>query len=300
MEWLDQIQEQQQQTAQPALLVTIDRSNEASTQSQSGDRYQLQAWLVQNIAHYKQHRQGYTALKIDGEPGAETYSEEELQQKAPEFMLQFLAECIHAYNQEPEIHIFLPLALLNQAVDCWTLDNGYGRPSRLGHEYKVVIRCSDRRGRSYRHRPLWERKWQQQQAALKETAASVFLPCDDSDLDDLYDRLTELEDNTDNQNAETGRVGLKMVQAPCTVGGDSVFGAILQFGFPLAVWGRCNLSNITNEAALDPVLQSPLETLVDRVKQARRQCRNQPDDRHIGHHLALLWDDPKFLPPKSA
>ena len=302
LEWLEHLQEQQNQNAQPALLIAVSRSDEASTQSQGGDRYQLKAWLIRDISHYKKHKQGYTFLEGTGVAGDEIYSEEELHEKAPQLMLQFLAECTHTYDNDPEIHIFLPLALINQAVDCWTLDNGYGRSERLGHKYKVIIRCLDRLGRSYRHRPRWVRKWQRQQSLLQERASNVFIACDDTDLDDLFERLEELEDAEENNgNADIAIIGLKMTKAPYQVGPDSLFGAFLQFGFPLAIWGRCNLSTIPTEAELDRILQACcLEKLPGSVKQERRKCRRQPEDGHIGHHLALIWDDPELVPPKSA
>jgi len=297
-EWLEQRQEQQRQQAQPALLITVSRSDEASTQ-QGSDRYQIKGWLIQNISRYKQRPQGYTALNAT--EGDTTYSKEELQAKAPELLLQFLAECSNAYDEEPEIHIFLPLALLNQAVERWMLDDGYGQPVRLGYDYKVVIRCLERLGRSYRHRPRWVKKWQRHQSLLQKTATHAFMACDDSDLDTLFAHLNQVEGSKHAPTNDEGNVGLKLVQAPTQLDSRSVFGAILQFGFPLAIWGRCNLLSQSNEVELDRVLQeSCLERLLDKVQQERRNCQNHPEDCHIGHHLALIWDDPDLVPPKSA
>lgn len=298
-EQLEQLQAQQQQQAQPALLITISRSDEASTQ-QGSDRYQIKGWLIQNISRYKERPQGYTALKTT--EGDKIYSKEELQAKAPELLLQFLSECSNAYDEEPEIHVFLPLTLLNQAVERWMLDDGYGQPVRLGHDYKVVIRCLERLGRSYRHRPRWVKKWQRHQSLLQVTATRAFMACDDSDLDTLFAHLNQVEGaKYDPTNDHEGNVGLKLIQAPAQLDSRSVFGAILQFGFPLAIWGRCNLLGQSNEVELDRVLQeSCLERLLDQVQLERRNCQNQPEDCHIGHHLALIWDDPDLVPPKSA
>lgn len=294
-EWLGCLQEQQNQQAQPALLIEINPRYTASTQPQEGNRYQVEAWLIQNIEHYRKHRQGYSAIKGSNTTGDETYSLKELLEKAPQLISEWLAECSSTSDKEPEIHVFLPLDLMNQAVDCWLPDDGYGRPERIGQQYKVVIRCVDRLGRSYRNRPRWIKKWERQQALLQETASQLFMGCDDTDLDHLFGSLKDLE------AAEAAVIGLKMTQAPCQVGPNSVFSFILQFGFPLAIWGRCNLSETKNEVELDRLLQAAcLEKLPDSVRQVRQQCHGKAENCHIGHHLSLLWDDPELVPPKSA
>ncbi|MEO1792810.1 MAG: hypothetical protein AAFR25_11370 [Cyanobacteria bacterium J06629_19] len=76
---------------------------------------------------------------------------------------------------------------------------------------------------------------------------------------------------------------------------------LLQVGMPLAIWGRQDLVQVTNEAELDRVLNTCcLENLPGTVKNERRSARKKAEDSHVGHHLSLLWDDPHLVPPRSA
>ncbi|PSB22889.1 hypothetical protein C7B76_02335 [filamentous cyanobacterium CCP2] len=293
LERVEDYQKQTAQEAQPVVLVAISRSDEASTQEQEGNRYQVKAWRIQDRDQYKQHRQGYSPIEIPGSTGEETYTLDELITTTPALLIRFLSEGSNEFTNDPEIHIFLPLELMNQDVDCWLLNDGYGMPKLLGHEYKVVLRCAERLSRSYRQRPRWIKKWQQHESFLEKTAFEFFTAGDDSDLDELSYTLDEIEETI---------VGLKVMRAPCQVEPDGLFGVLLQSGLPLAVWGRCDLREPTNEAELDRILQACcLEQLPSTVKQERRQSRKVKDkDCHIGHHLSLLWDDPHLVPPKFA
>jgi hypothetical protein len=207
-------------------------------------------------------------------------------------LTQFLGECSNECINELEIHIFLPLALMNHAVDGWVLDDGYGILKRLGQEYKVVVRSTERLHRNYRQRPRWVKRWRQHQLSLQKIALEVFTSGNDNDLEELSDHLDEVADQI---------VGLKVTQAPSYIGRDSLFGVLLQSGLPLAIWGRCNLQLSTNEIELNRVLQGCcLASLPGTVKTERKKARKKDKDCHIGHHLSLLWDDPDLVPPKSA
>ena len=71
-------------------------------------------------------------------------------------------------------------------------------------------------------------------------------------------------------------------------------------GFPLPIWGRTDLAEATNETELDRILEVDLRDLPQTVRRERRESRKKPVGGHIGHHLSLLGDDPKLVPPKSA
>ncbi len=198
----------------------------------------------------------------------------------PNLICRFLTE--KSNEKLPDVHIFVPLELINEAIDRWKLVDPYGRSNLLGCQYRVVLRCTERASRSYRQEPFWKEKWRKHQALLEEIACNVFMPGDDSDLDRLYDDLDKA--------AET-IVGLKVTQPPIYVGADSLFGVLLQVGIPLAIWGRCSLINLPHEDELDRVLNAcSLQNLPDTVKRERRAARSIAEDAHIGHHLSLLWD----------
>lgn len=283
-------QEQQTQNAQPVIMVLIEYSHEASIQEQNSDCYRLKAWLIQDMNQYIEQQQGYSSIELSGAIKGETYLLNDLVKEAHPLITEFLTKGSQELVNDPEIHIFLPLKLMNQEVDRWLLNDPWGRPKLLGHDYKVVLRFADRASGSYRQRPRWRRKWEQHQSSLQRVAFEMFTSGNDNDLDELSSVLDELEDNV---------VGLQLTQAPSQVERDDVFGVLLQSALPLAIWGRRSLLNSTNKAELDRILQDcRLEQLPDTVKQERCQARNQEEGCHIGYHLSLLWDNPYLLPPK--
>ncbi len=286
---------------QPALLVKISREDEASTQSQS-EEYSIKAWLVENIEQYRDRRQGFRAINSIGNVEKEGYVKmQELHLKLPIVIAKYLVESSLYFDKEPEVHIWLPLELMNHDVDCWELSDGYWRVrQKLGHEYRVIFRCAERLRESYRPASKWRTKWRQLQYLLDQIPSAAFITGDDGDLDTLSQDFNEAEDP---------KVGVKIRKAPTHVGSDSLFGFLLDEGIPLAIWGRKNLTQAINEAELDRVLSacflkaSPnilkLKYLPDTVKQERRRSQACSAESHIGHHLSLLWDDPSLVPPKS-
>lgn len=287
-----QAQEQAAQNAEPLLLVSLRRSDEHSTQAQDGPYYQIRTVLIYDQHHYRKAQQGYRPVHLPETTGDEAYRWDELPQTVPRLLAHCLAEASTLSSQEPEIHVFLPMELMNDAIDQWCPQVGYGRPQPIGGKYNVVLRCAERVSRSYIHKPLWLKRWRQQQALCEAIALNTFVPGNDADLDELYDALEDLEDEI---------VGLKVTQVPGDLNPDGLFGAILQAGLPLAIWSRCELSESAVEAELDRLLsQDCLMQLPRTVRNERRAARKAKKDCHIGHHLSLLWDDPDLIPPKSA
>lgn len=286
---------------EPALLVKISRSDEASTQSETETHYQVKAWLIRDVQHYKATRpkgvesgkkRGINPINIPGTTGDETYAKSLLPDELPKLIRQFLIESGHLFDIDPELHIFVPLELMNQAVDRWHLDDGYGKPRPLGRQYKIVLRCTERVSRSYRQVKLWKQKWQRHQSGLTQLAYSAFIAGNDDDLDELYYELDE---------ADEPIVGLKVLTAPACKDANNLFGELLKVGMPLAIWGRQNLTQITNESELNRILNGCcLEKLPFTVREERRSARKTDEGSHIGYHLSLLWDDPHIVPPLSA
>jgi ankyrin repeat protein len=290
LQQIDQQQIQEVQQAQPALLVALNRGDEASTQSQSDTYYQIKAWLIHNTQNYQVDQRGISPIIIAGMTGDETYVQSNLPYELPKLISQFLTESSHLFDSEPELHICLPTELMNHDVDLWQLDDDGPVKPLLGRRYKVVLRCTERWSRSYRQEKMWKQKWDRHKSLLEEIACDAFIEGDDDDLEALYyDLLGETV------------VGLKVKQAPTCVGVNSLFGVLLQAGTPIAIWGRSNLQSITNNTELARILSlCQLKNLLHTVKEERQKARGAEVDAHIGHHLSLLWDDPYLVPPKSA
>jgi hypothetical protein len=285
--------EEQNKNVQTALLIMISYSNEAATQSQDGEEYRVQVWLIDNVEQYKTDRQGYRTVGIDinsGFTGDETYSWKEI----PEVLKNYfkVGNVVGELSDDSEVHIFLPQQLLNCDADCWKLIKRIGNELPIGHDYQVFVRLYERLSRNYNPK-MWKKKWKQKKLLLQEQASKGFKGCKDGDIEDLYYELTDEE----NENV----VGLKLIDAPNQDSSTSIFHLIFELGFPLALWGRSNLSASTNEAELNRVLEACiLEKLPKTVRLERRKSRKEPLNCHIGHHLSLLWDDPELVPPKSA
>lgn len=282
-----------QQSMQPALLISIARSEQASAERPEANYYRLRAFLIDDIARYREAKQGYRLLSLPERQHQPDYALTDLLEQAPELIRQFLEKGSSSFYQDPEIHIFLPFELLNLPVDSWQFPVSSGRPKPIGHSYRVLLHSQERVSRSYIDRGRWRQRWNSCQGALEKLAHEVFVAGNDQDLDDLYEALDELGPDV---------VGLKVTQAPCQLEPDGLFGAVLQAGLPLAIWSRCDLRTCSTESELDRLLQaSCLSALPEAVQAERKQARKaKGDEDHIGHHLAILWDDPNLVPPKSA
>ncbi len=295
------VQNKRLENAQPAILVTIVRSDEASTQAQEGEtHYQTNAWLIEDIETYRSQKTGYHSLLASDCPEAAPCLLENLLQKITDLLNHFLVEqrrvCEYCQNY-PQVHVFLPLELMHLGVDVWLLNSVTNRrPEYLGHDHVVVIRCANRYDRNYRKGPSWLNLWKRHQNLLEESATDVFVLGHDKDLDELMDILEGAV------QPDSKVVGLRVNQAPLNI--EELCYELLDSGLPLAIWPRCdNLLTLSPKTELSNLLDAcclnQLPATVQGKRYETRKKKNSPDC-HIGHHLSLLWDDPYLVPPKSA
>jgi hypothetical protein len=299
-ELVQQIDQRKEQDAkvQTALLIMISYSDEAATQSQDGEVYRVEVLLIENVEQYKKAPQGELkgCRKVGKSKltGDETYSWEEI----PDVLKELLEEenVDDELSSESEVHIFLPQELLNCDADCWKLIKGIKNYISIGHKYNVFVRLYERLSRNYKKSGTWKRKWKQKDGFIN--AFTIFKGCDDCDLGDIDGLLCQL-----NFQENKHMIGVKLIKALNPDSFTDFAELILEGGLPLAIWGRSKLSESTNEAELNRILEAcKLEDLPETVKRERFDSRNnkKSSDCHIGHHLSLLWDDPDLVPPKSA
>ena len=291
LEQLGRQQTEREQNVQTALLIVISPSDESTPQSYNGEeKYRLQVWMIEDIEKYKADRQGYEAIGLETDSeltGDETYSERDISIRLQQIFKK--RNVFTELSKKSEVHFFLPQQLLNCDADSWRLIDLNSSNIPIGCHCQVFIRLYERLSRS--HNPKkWRGKWQQKKSLFQQKAFNVFIKCDDYGNSFYFD-LTEEEENM---------VGLKLVKAPTQDCLTSIFNAIFKMGFPLAIWGRTNLSEATNETELDRVLETDLSNLPQTVRKERRRSHKESIHGHIGHHLSLLWDDPDLVPPKSA
>jgi vWA-MoxR associated protein C-terminal domain len=297
---IQELDNQRLENAKPGIFITIVRSDEASTQSQLGETfYQINAWLVEDIETYQKHKTGYHALIVPGSSAAEPFSLESLLQAFPRLIQGFLIQknqrCPSCENY-PEVHVFLPLELMHLGVDVWQLNpEQRRRPEYLGHDHVVVVRCANRYDGNYTKAPSWRRFWNTRQPPLGQALANeVFVSGHDDDIDALIELL-------DDAVGDDRLMGLHLTQAPIDT--EAMCYELLDSGLPLAIWPRENLLNNAHAVDLPALLADCcLENLPRTVQKKRHETRGSKNtpDRHIGHHLSLLWDNPHLVPPKSA
>ena len=306
-DWLslyEQIQASQDkrlEKAQPAIVITITRSEVVSTESQDGETYyQLESWLIEDIEIYQTKKTGFHSLLTAGSSEAAPCLLEEMLLNIAQLLDRLISKqikhCKYCENY-PQIHVFLPLELMYLGVDVWSLDLTSKRCKYLGHDYLVFIHCANRYDGTYRKVPSWKKLWMRHQGLLQESAHNVFVEGHDNDLDELMEILDEAVKND-------RIVGLQVTDAPMNT--ENLVYELLDCGLPIAIWSRTNLAEAAHQTQVKELLTlCCLETLPSRVKDKRAETRRTSNplnkiEVHIGHHLSLLWDDPHFYPPKSA
>ncbi|MEC4815122.1 MAG: hypothetical protein SAK29_17875, partial [Scytonema sp. PMC 1069.18] len=249
--------------------------------------YTVNAWFIQNLDIYKYETgTGCQQLSLP-----ESYDKDFTFDEIPKTLKFFVNEITQYLGVvNLTIEIFLPLELLNYAVDCWELEDDLdmGFPSVIGHDYKVVVRSCERLTETYeRYRGFWTQKWQtlNRFAHSSASSASAFMSIDDETVKDLFPRLKCSE-----------IFGLRARRAPEKIGKGSIFAAILATAIPVALWLRQNLPDLDCQAEIEQILDGCILKLPESIKKTRCQVTSNTD-AHIGHHLSLLWEDPYRLPP---
>ena len=298
-EQIQESQEQRLEKSQPAIVITITRSDEASTQSQDGEiYYQLESWLIEDMGTYQTKKTGFHSLLAAGSPDNAPCLLEEMLQNITHLLDRLISKQVkHCQGCEnyPQIHVFLPLELMHLGVDVWSIDSGSNRSNYLGHDYLVFIHCANRYDGNYRKMPSWKKLWKRHQGLLLESAQNVFVEGHDNNIDDLKKILYYAVQE------DCKAVGLQVTDAP--VNTEYLVNQLLYFGLPIAIWSRSNLAESAHQTQVKELLtECYLETLPLRVKNKRSAtCLSEnTKENHIGHHLSLLWDNPHFYPPKSA
>ena len=182
-----------------------------------------------------------------------------------------------------ELHIefFLPRALLDRDVDCLKIRALFNtRACRLGMEHPVTIRSLERLTPRYhkRYGSRWQQKWQK---FRNKATADVFCSAD-SEGEKLHADLEEA-------------LGLK-VGFLCPHRKEDVFDVLLKWAVPVALWFRRSVPNASCMEACENLLRDRILQLPQHVRELRKKAAGKKEEAHLGHHIALLWDDPNRIP----
>ncbi|NEO37148.1 MAG: hypothetical protein F6J90_12810 [Moorea sp. SIOASIH] len=271
---------------QPYLLVKVDSSKQYHQQHQPS--YLVSAWFIPDLSNYDylrnhQHCKFLETPSADGESEQDVFSLEDLP-KLIEFFLDQLIKYSREYDDKLRIVFFLPYALLNYKIERIEIkENNQSIP--IGSEYCVIFRSIGRL-KNYKHQGKWLRKWRQFQNQRQTICLANFAFSNFEDWPELYSHLEQI-------NA----IGVKLNHPPC----EEKLKAIDRAAIPVTLWLRQNnFTTINCQQALDQLLNCQINQLPEKVKQQRLQAfpKAKNKQEHIGHHLALLWEDPYLLPPQ--
>ena len=272
--------DQRRKTRESCLLVLLKKSQ------QKTDRYNINAWIIPDIEAYN-YQTGFGIENLLENSGAKLFNEAFAIDEIPQLLKDLIENnCDKYYLKNLLIELFLPLNLLHYAVDGWVLDEDYGFSTPIGHDYRVVVRSSERLTIRYkRRREFWENKWEALRQLKQSSACSAFLLGNEDKLPNLISELKSPK-----------VIGLKLAKAPVKLGEGSILAAILSTAIPAALWLRQNLPELDCQSEIDQILDCCIHDLPESVKR-KRLCADSETDTHIGHHLSLLWEDPYRLPP---
>lgn len=214
-------------------------------------------------------------------------------EKLPLLLSNLLGQCFEKYLQgqptELTIEIFLPRDRLHDQVEKWKyLDEEEGYRIPIGKEYRVVVRSYDRLKTLHKKQgSQWKKNWENVRSSWQNIPCihkmtTVSQACFDDN--ELRERLTE-------------KILLKVCCTLSNLERNNVLRAIHSAATPIVLWSRCEVNSLHNPFDFDALLDKPLYELSARVKEQRLAADN---DKHLGNHLVLLWDDPNRVPPNPA
>ncbi|MEM7769093.1 MAG: trypsin-like peptidase domain-containing protein [Cyanobacteria bacterium P01_A01_bin.37] len=308
---LKQMEERQQQVApqhmnvvKPCLLIRIQ-----ADKATKKEPYQVDGWLVPNSTRYNaETREGYEPKTGEGAetlkllnwqkyldiPESEDLTDGVRYEHLPALIADYLDQVArrNIRVEDLTIEFFLPLPLINQAIEQCPIPVEYGFPAPLGIEERcphVVIRSQERLDFA-RGLKQWETKWNRLQDELHGPAIDAFV-----DGNELTPKRL--------QNALASALGLKLTKKLPKASNQGEIGVLLATGTPAAVWIRCPDSPHLAASLDTTILNCCLERVPDEVFSLRRETSELDEDvsplasSELGHHLSFLWEDFYRVPP---
>lgn len=211
-----------------------------------------------------------------------TFTVDEVPIIIAEFLNQIGEEGINLENLT--IEVFVPLQLLNDAIDGWPIIGQYGcLTNPLCQQCCHVFLRSYERLKRYRSKGLWQDKWNYFQAVQEEPANDHFIAVNPEELQTLGRSLQRPQ-----------AIAAKLSQAPPSAARGGSLALILETATPIALWLR---EALTCAPDVENLLDCALHTVADRVTERRREAYDNDDDSDLGKHLSLIWENPYRIPP---
>ena len=200
------------------------------------------------------------------------------------------------------IEFFLPWEHLAEAVDEWQVSLMPRSNNRvpIGKKHQVVLRSLDRLDDYYSFRQL-DNQWKKTEKFMNSNPTKAEI----QEKIEHLNCLIECDWEVLAQRLEYEKqLALKLtcVMPTCKTSDNSttltnLFQSILRAGTPIVLWSRqCNLSDVSSKMDLLLVSETLLNEsqLLEKVKRIRNEATTT-NKQHCGHHLAILYDEPKRL-----
>ncbi len=290
-------------TVNPCLLIQVQ-----ADKTTKQEPYQVKAWFVRDSRlRQKSTSEGYDYKTGEG---AEPLTPKDLRkyidgsnnidiaagvkyEDIPVLMADYVDQIANrdVPLQELTIEFFLPLSLINQAIEqcCIPAEFGFPVPLGIDEDGAHVVLRSQERLEFARGRKPWQEKWEKLQHALKKAAIEVFLCGDQYSGRELSKELKQA-------------LALKLTGRLPKASNQGDIGLMLATGTPAALWLRCHTEELANRLDTD-VLDEFLERVPDKVCNLRRgtpvldEDADSNDSPELGHHLSFLWEDFYRVPP---
>jgi hypothetical protein len=200
--------------------------------------------------------------------------------------------CLWDIDTDLSIAFFVPRELLNATLDHWEVRDAIDNPIRIGTGYAVTVRSHERLSPRYIMRVWkhWKHSWEQFRKLSTHRITDSIPFCDHQKSEHAVLRAHLIREKI---------ACLFLTFAP-TISPDNrdAFAAILGVGTPIALWPRqSTMSSIDIQKELAE-LRSKVTHMshLPRLVQEKRLEADGASLDHLGHHLALLWEDPYLLP----
>lgn len=191
----------------------------------------------------------------------------------------------------PDIRIEMVLSgeLLNLDVDQWPWEVESSQPVPIGCRYAFAIRSLERMQTGKWHRS-WHARWNILEDHLKNGA----IPPESTRRLEATDTIRSLVADFET-DPNVVSMQLSKPPDPTAVGEDEVFVG-LRAGLPMMIWHR---TDCDSEEFLTTVWEllhgdGPGADVLQRLRQIRTTAYRSHAG-HVGHHLAVMWDDPERL-----
>ena len=247
----------------------------------------LKAWFIPDDT-IQDPWERFKPLTVDEQQPEISFVPEELPQLLGNLIQQCFEEYLQGQPTELTIEIFLPRDRLNDEVEKWSYQDDEGFDLNIGVEHRVVVRSYERLKKLRTQQgSYWRENWEKVKLIWKDT------PCEENitTVSQAYFNPSKL------RKLLVKKIVLKVC---CTLSNserDGLLKAIHSAGTAIVLWSRCEVNSLHNAVDFDTLLERPLQELSARVKEQRFAADN---DKHLGNHLVLLWDNPKRVPPNPA